>query len=170
MKENEMEKQEIWRPKIKFSLDLNQDIETFMKFWREQRSAKLSALKYLENSDDENNCLKVVEDYIKVFYQNNASQIENELKQGEKNWQEVEDNYYNKVAELFDNYAWPKGDYLALGSILSIYPRWIEQKKFTFPIHPGYAAWLKIKMIAHEMLHFITYDYLEKKHGLMPAG
>ncbi|MDA3840758.1 MAG: hypothetical protein PF572_06780 [Patescibacteria group bacterium] len=41
----------------------------------------------------------------------------------------------------------------------------IEEKEFSFPINkPGSSN----IVIAHEMLHFITYDYLEKKYKLEP--
>lgn len=170
MKENETEKQEKWRPKINFGLDINQDIKTFMKFLHEEKVAQIKDLKYLEGNSNEIDCKKIAESYFKNFYQKNKEQIESELKQGEQKWQEIKNDFYNKVDELFSNYPWPKGDYLAIGSILNIYPRWIKEKKFTFPCHPGFADWLKIKIIAHEMLHFIEYDYLEKKFNLMPSG
>jgi len=44
-------------------------------------------------------------------------------------------------------------------------PRYVKQKIFFFPYKHKISKYSN-KVIAHELLHFIFFDYLEKNHGL----
>ncbi|MFH1533536.1 MAG: hypothetical protein ABID64_01240 [Nitrospirota bacterium] len=46
-----------------------------------------------------------------------------------------------------------------------MFPRYVKQKIFFFP-HQHRITRFSNKVIAHEMLHFIFFDYLEKKFNL----
>ena len=56
-----------------------------------------------------------------------------------------------------------------MASIWYRFPRDIKHQRFAVPANPNFKYHSAPHVIAHEMLHFITYDYLEKKYGLKPS-
>ncbi len=64
--------------------------------------------------------------------------------------------------EIFSGYKWPKGKYIAYPTIWGMYPRFLDKKTFQFPYQNNKPNYIKV-IIAHEMLHFIFYDYVYKK-------
>jgi len=52
-----------------------------------------------------------------------------------------------------------------------MFPRYIDKKVFTFPgLLDRYTDKdFPLRVVAHEMLHFITYDYLQNKYKLKPS-
>lgn len=67
------------------------------------------------------------------------------------------------VNKIFKNHPWPKGKYIGYVSAFLMYPRNIREKTFFFPFSHSTPKFSNI-IIAHELLHFIFFDYI-KKHG-----
>jgi hypothetical protein len=165
MKENSFENKEEYRPKIDFSVDKDNEIEIFMDFWKKYDISIHEDLDYLKDEKDEEKVKQEVEKFVTDKYADEKG-INEDLETAQKNWQEKESLFYEKSKKYFGEHPWPKGNYNGMGSIWNIYPRYIEQKGFTFPLDKEKNSKL---VIAHEMLHFLEYDYLEKKYGLKPS-
>ena len=77
-------------------------------------------------------------------------------------WIKIEELFFKKTDKIFKGHGWPEGNYFAYATIWGIYPRYLESKEFTFPYSTTDNDALRVVM--HEMLHFIFYDYALKKH------
>jgi hypothetical protein len=108
---------------------------------------------------------KILIAYTNHFYKIRRSEINEGFKLAVKNWRKVESKYFKLVDGLFNNRAWSKGNYRAFASIWLVYPRYIKYKVFYFPFTHRIDSYAN-KVIAHEMLHFIFFDYIEEKYGL----
>lgn len=98
--------------------------------------------------------------YIDLFYQKSGKKLTKTLKEYKTEWSSIEDNFYINIDKIFKGYPWPKGLYVCYLSILNCNPRFLENK--TFQAFYRYPSGIK-HLACHEMLHFMLYDYLEKK-------
>lgn len=108
---------------------------------------------------------KIISGYVKGYYRRNHNDIAMHFLTTKKDWRKTKDKYFTLVDKLFNNRPWPKGKYVGVGTIFWCYPRFISEKTFLFPLNtkiPHYAN----KVIGHEMLHFIFFDYIQQKYGL----
>jgi len=103
---------------------------------------------------------KLISDYIDNFYQIHRLQLQNIVQKFNRKWRKKENEFFNLVAEIFKNYPWPKGKYIGYLSIFNCNPRNLKDK--TFRIYYKHPAGV-VYVTAHELLHFIFYDYFEKK-------
>jgi hypothetical protein len=171
----ENKEKEKFHPEIKFGYNPNLDKFICWTFFKNSGKIFLNGLKLEYPIKDEEATKQKISEAVDKFYQENDKGVKESVGLAELSWQEVESSFYNKVDELFSGYDWPKaktadGKYKANGSILNIFPRFIEEKSFCFPAKPREAKKISSnRVIAHEMLHFITYDYLEKKYNLKPS-
>lgn len=162
-------------PKIKFIFGLKADTDNAINFLGHRRTGQYKRfvrwflpddLKYILNkkySKKQKN--EIIKSYTKKVYKEKRLEIANGVGKVISDWKRVEDGYYKLVDRIFKNYPWPKGDYRGFASIFWMYPRYIDQKIFFFPYThriPRFAN----KVIVHEMLHFIFFDYIDKRYGL----
>lgn len=162
-----VEQEAQYRPKIEFGVDKKTDLEMYMMFWRSGLH-KLDALAHLENVEDEEAVFDEAEKYFDAYYKEHGEEIKTRTETAERDWELVEDDFYCKTDAMFHDFPWPKGDYKGVASILSMFPRDIEGKFFTFPVNPAITR-KPTSTVAHEMLHFLEYDYLQKQYGLKPS-
>lgn len=161
-------------PEIEFGIDPNYDKDICFGFWRRHQYV-LDELKYLLDIKDEDIVKQEIDKFVDAFYQKNQADIQEKLVQGQKQWSELADTFFAKVDKIFQSYPWPQalaenqGKYQAMGSIWHRYPRNIKHQRFSIPANPSFKYHTAPHVIAHEMLHFITYDYLEKKYGLQAS-
>ena len=133
--------------------DVNAELEIgFYKLYPELKKAGL---------DDEK--LKLAKKLIDEKLRNNETIIKKEIKNIQKQWQKITPWFYKECERIFENYKWPKGKYIAYATIWGTYPRFLDEKTFTFPYKHKLKNYTLI-VIAHEMLHFIFYDYLFKNY------
>jgi len=103
---------------------------------------------------------KLIFDYIDNFYKKNKEELEKTTDDFEKQWRLNEIKFFETTSKIFKNHPWPKGKYIGYVSIFDCNPRFLENKTFqVFYKHkmgPVYVT-------AHELLHFIFYDYVMKK-------
>ncbi|MDD4995271.1 MAG: hypothetical protein PHW53_02310 [Patescibacteria group bacterium] len=101
---------------------------------------------------------KVLSNFIDETYRGEQINMNRALAQHKKRWEKIALDYFSLVDELFSGRKWPRGKYVALGTIWGMYPRFLEDKTFQIPFRhrtPGYIS----VVIAHELLHFMFYDY-----------
>ena len=158
------------RPKIKFKIDSKKDVSTFFDFLEDAkydkgRSFEWAILKhypYFKKFNWEVD-KKIVQDFVFKYYSKNKKAIEQSIMIYENNWRKIEKDFFNLVYTLFPKTKWPKGKYIAYITMWSMYPRFLDDKTFQIP-----AISKKKKaatfIIAHEMLHFIFYEYFLNKY------
>ena len=102
---------------------------------------------------------KIVDDYVHRYYQDHKVELKNSLTSLQTEWEKVEPEFFDITNKLFNGYQWPSGDYKGFPSIFNCNPRWLETK--SFQVYRNNVVGTSYS-VAHEMLHFIFYDYLEK--------
>lgn len=163
-------------PKIKFKISLDKDIASFYSFVKD---IPFDEGKFFEwaitekhpffnkfYEKDKRTCKvsrEILGDYIKQIYEQQQNQIAKNLKIYRKNWVKVEKFFFQLVDELFNSREWPKGKYIAYTTIWGMYPRFIEDKTFQIPIKQRNKKYVNV-VIAHELLHFMFYDYFLEKY------
>ncbi|KKR52897.1 MAG: hypothetical protein UT91_C0037G0001 [Parcubacteria group bacterium GW2011_GWA2_40_23] len=103
---------------------------------------------------------RIIDSFVNNYYQDHQKEIKTVLLRTTTNWEKIDQKFYEKVETIFEGYRWPKAPYAGFLSIFNINPRFLENKSFQF-------FYLKSKTeilntIAHEMLHFMFYGFLEK--------
>lgn len=162
-------------PQIKFIVDYKEDIKNCLNFLRWQANDK--ELDYrrmflppylhfiLQPSFSQKERTKIINAYTKNYFAYKQKKFEASVSQIKKDWLKVAARYYKLMAQIFPTQAWPQGNYRAIASIYSMFPRYIEDKIFFFPPEhqdPQHS----LKVIAHEMTHFIFFAYLAKHYKL----
>jgi len=161
-------------PKVKFVISKKKELETFLaflnesKYWDNKREMnwafykphpKLKILKQKNLSSLEKKL--IVARYINFYYKENLKKIKKGVLKARKDWQSKEKHFFNLVDGIFNNHSWPKGKYIAYPTIWGMYPKYLKDKTFQFPYHHKKKNFIPV-VIAHEMLHFIFYNYLYK--------
>ena len=159
-------------PKVKFTISQKKELETFMAFLNESEHLnnrremnwafykphpKLKILK--QNNLSFLTKKSIVKKYIDDYYRENLAGFKKDILIAKKDWQNKEKSFFNLTDIVFKNYPWPKGKYIAYPTIWGMYPRYLEDKTFQFPYYHKKKNFIPV-VIAHEMLHFIFYDYL----------
>ena len=161
-------------PKIKFKSDYKKDIKTFSCFVRDAKYdngrtlewaifRKYHSLKKYKINKTIKIKPKEIELFVKNIYQKNKSLIKNNLSVHKTNWRKKEKTFYALVKKLFQDKFWPKGKYIAYPTIWGMFPRFLNDKTFQIPYKHKNKEYVNV-VIAHEILHFIFYNYFFKKY------
>lgn len=158
---------EKYYPKIKFLVNKNFELKWLHSIRNVSRAVN-SDLQFLFQKQFDKNRSDIFREYVNWFYTTNQKTISADIAAIKRRWQQKENNFFKQVDRIFNNHPWPKGNYRAYASIWRSFPRYIKEKKFTFPckVSERYTIDFPMKVIAHELLHFITYDYLEKRYRI----
>ncbi len=163
-------------PKIVFKIDYKIDVQTLGALLKESNSKlgkqslkwalephpllkKVLKDKYISISYQQ----ELITSYVLDFYKKNLKKINSQTIEIQTAWENVEIKYFEFLNRIFNGYPWPKGKYVAFPTILGIYSRNIKDKTFQFPYEHSIAGY-PLAVIAHEMLHFIFYDYFFKNY------
>lgn len=121
----------------------------------------------LKNKVKKQKIEKISKEYAKKIFKDKNLEIKNNLKKAQYEWKSIENDYFKIVSKIFKNHPYPKGKYTGFASIFTMYPRHIHLKTFFFPgiIYSKKTPPIKT-VIGHEMLHFIFFDYINRKYGL----
>jgi hypothetical protein len=149
-------------PNLQFKISCTSDINNCLFFVKHNSKNNKLFLKwflpknfqYILNknfTDTERN--KIIREYTKHIYKLNQKEIKEGLNETEIKWRKIENKYYNLVSKLFKGHPWPKGKYLGIASIYSMYPRNIKDQYFYLPY--SHKNFNPLSVIGHEMLHFI---------------
>lgn len=99
---------------------------------------------------------------IKDIYRDKRDEINIGISKQENDWRKLEMRFYKLVDVLFENRKWPSLKYIAYGTIWSMFPRFLEQNAFQIPYKHRLPKYVPV-IIAHELLHFIFFDYFYKR-------
>lgn len=102
--------------------------------------------------------------YVDQVYENICDVLAQVKTRIQENWDTVETEFLEKTQKIFMGHPWPEGAYVGFLSIFNCNPRFLNQKTFqVYYEHPEGPVYV----CAHEMLHFMFYDYLEKHPELV---
>jgi len=160
-------------PKIKFKIDINKDIRTLEAFVNDAQfdggqNLQWAIFKNYPNLKEyfKENKIKdfqKIAEFVKEKYKKEEKIIQKNIKIYQANWKKVENSFFDLTDALFIDQSWPKGKYIAYPTIWSMFPRFLEDKTFQVPYAYKKEKYVNV-VIAHEMLHFIFYEYLYKKY------
>jgi hypothetical protein len=159
-------------PKLKLKIDIEKDIENAQdRFWHKGKYNSPSTwfwpreflyIKSKNFTDAER--AKIVAEQAVFFYRANRAEIKSGLATIREQWGRRQARYYRLINRIFKGFPWPAGDYTGYVSIYNMFPRNIKKKYFFFPYLSARIS--PTKVIAHEMLHFIFFDYIKKRYGI----
>lgn len=161
-------------PNIEFLLNercLDLDVYYTLMFFRNPDklgdfSKKIRVMKQfpqLERFDELNvqNQELFIRQEIEKLHANLHAELVDALMKARSSWKKLEKDYFDLVAKVFHNFLWPKGDYKCYMSVIDINA--IIKKEKSFQLFYGMVSKnITNAVIAHEMLHFIFYSYMEK--------
>ncbi|KKQ35395.1 MAG: hypothetical protein US50_C0016G0025 [Candidatus Nomurabacteria bacterium GW2011_GWB1_37_5] len=156
---------ESFHPKIDFEMALGflkrrKDRPDFLKWFLPKE------LHYILNETySEKEYSEIIENYINNKYSADKESIDIDFKRAKEEWQKIENDYFSIIEQIFNGYQFPKGKYTGIGTNFNMFPRFIQKKIFFFPLQhrrQGTAPYV----IAHEMLHFIFFDYIDNKYSI----
>jgi len=119
---------------------------------------QLKKIKFLKNIREKR---KNIRQYSDFYYRSNKPLIKQKIKIVQKEWQKKEKLYVNITEKYFDNFKFSKGSYIAYASIINCNPRFLESKTFQFFYKKNIDD--AVFTIAHELLHFIFFDFIKKE-------
>ncbi|MFH1193048.1 MAG: hypothetical protein V1656_01900 [Candidatus Jorgensenbacteria bacterium] len=105
-----------------------------------------------------------VKSYVMERHHAEHEDIAKRVEAVKEDWKQVEEQYFRLVDKVFKGHPWPPGPYVGCATVFYSYPRNLRERTFYFPYRhrkPHYAN----LVIAHEVLHFMFFDYAEKKYG-----
>jgi hypothetical protein len=76
-------------------------------------------------------------------------------------WRKKENRYVAVTEDFFGGFRFTKGKYIAYASIIDCNPRFLDSKTFQFFYKKSVSA--AVYVITHELLHFIFFDFVEKR-------
>ena len=122
----------------------------------------------LKTQFDQNNhykmkSAKTLYKFVCAIYRTKQTAMDLALAKHEKRWIKVAPCYFSLVGTLFGNRKWPRGKYIAFGTIWSMYPRFLKDKTFHIPFWHRTPRYMPV-IIAHELLHFMFYDYFYTRY------
>lgn len=106
---------------------------------------------------------KALRYFIYKTYRTKHESMDRALAQHKKRWEKIAPIFFSLVDALFGNRKWPKGKYIAFGTIWGMYPRFLKDKTFQIPFWHRTPKYVSV-VIAHELLHFMFYDYFYARY------
>ena len=102
-----------------------------------------------------------ISSYVDSYYDDHQSSIKHNLRAIEVSWRQRERKFISTTTNIFQGFPFPSGQYIAFASIVDCNPRFLETK--TFQIYYKKPTPEAVYTTAHELLHFIFFDFIEKK-------
>lgn len=158
-------------PKVSLKISASKDLENCLFFVKFNLKNNFEHVKWFlpENLHyvlDKNITSQKREEILRQLTLKVFKEKKDEIKQGVnmavKDWQSVENDYFELANKIFKNHPWPKGKYIGYASIYRMYPRDVQEKTFFFPYFHATPHFSNM-VIAHELLHFIFFDYIKQK-------
>lgn len=104
-----------------------------------------------------------LKNYVDQLYVDKESSLIEVREKTQKSWDLIENVFLENIQNLFNGHSWPDGAYVGFISLFNCNPRFLDEK--TFQVYYDHPEGL-VYVSAHEMLHFMFYDYLEKNLDL----
>jgi len=119
---------------------------------------QLKSIKLLRDVAQRKKAIRV---YFYNYYRIHRMVMLHKIESVRKVWRKQEKEYITITEDFFGGFRFPKGKYVAYASVINCNPRFLESKTFQFFYKKPLAD--AIYTIAHELLHFIFFDFVEKK-------
>jgi len=104
---------------------------------------------------------KTISIYFDRYYRTHKISIRRKTELLRLAWSKREKEFVAITKNFFGGFRFPKGKYIAYASIIDCNPRFLESKTFQFFYKKSVAD--AIHTISHELLHFIFFDFIEKR-------
>jgi len=104
---------------------------------------------------------RIVNAYFDVFYKKHRQELEKKLSLVRTMWRDKEKDFFDTTEALFDGFEFREGMYIAYLSIIDCNPRFLDSKTFQWFYQKNIEE--TVFTIAHELLHFIFFDFANKK-------
>lgn len=148
-------------PKIKFSLNKSLDKRMAMEFLGYNYRGGINFAQSILGPHP--GIKKSIFSYVDNFYKQHQSQLLKIAVDFQKFWNKKSGKFFTATNAIFNHHPWPKGKYIGYISIFSCGPRFLYNK--TFQVFYRNDELNAVFCTAHENLHFLFYDYVEKKRG-----
>ncbi|MFH1956399.1 MAG: hypothetical protein ABIJ28_02015 [Patescibacteria group bacterium] len=149
----------MYYPKVKFSTNKNLDKHIAIEFLSHNFRGGIDFSQCIFGSQP--GIKNSISCYIDNFYKYHQKSFKKISYKFQKVWLEMASDFFNAADTVFSRHKWPKGKYIGYISIFNCGPRFLDDK--TFQIFYRHDRNYAVFCVAHEMLHFIFYDYIEKK-------
>lgn len=153
--------------KLRFDQKLDQDLAWSFynnqniggcNFWEERALKHHPLLINIKSAEDKK---KYLDNYISEYYISHKDEIESLSNKTIKCLKQEQEKYFLLIDKIFKNYPWPKEELIGNFSIFDFCPRFLEDGEFQVFIYDN--CNLQLFTIFHECLHFIFYDFAQKK-------
>lgn len=153
-------------PQVKFRLSKELDKLIGVNFLNHQKDGQdfganiikyhpiLSSAKALTPKEQQ----RLICTYVDDFYKSHLGELKKTKNIFQAQWGKKAKDFFGLAGKTFNHHPWPRGKYIAYLSIFPCGPRFLKDK--TFQIF--YLSKREVLSSAHEMLHFLFYDYFEK--------
>jgi hypothetical protein len=156
---------------VKFTIDLDLDLDILMFFSNQDEEMRagwniyemlireypeLKKCPKLPKEDRE----KVVREFLEKEYKKDKETMLQKKEEIETVFNKIKEEYFITTSRLFDNHDWPEGNYIANFTVWGTYPRIIQKKTFYIPFKRDNNNTMRI--VCHEMLHMLFFDYWGK--------
>lgn len=158
-------------PIVRFKTGSQKEIEAFRGFVRDARFDGGQALdmavfsvapelqQYFVGTEPKRGAYKATTQFMKSLYEKYHAEIYVDMEHYRQSWEKIAPQYFTLVDQIFDRVQWPRGKYHAFPTFWGMYPRFLEDKTFQVPVRSRNKKYVMV-VIAHELLHFMFYDYL----------
>ncbi len=163
------------RPTLRFLISARKDTETFFRFAHDARydggRTFRAAVLRMFPAVQRYRLQKVawtfdrsaIVELVSIEYCKQSAVMQKNVRLYRKNWEKIEDQFFDACEALFSRVRWPHGRYVAYPTIWGMYPRFLEDKTFHVPYRNRSKRAVNV-IIAHEMLHFLFYHYFFRTH------
>ena len=153
--------------KLKFDKKLDQDLawEFYSNpefggcdFWKERAlpyHADLSKMESIKNPKS------FLNKYIIEYYKSHSLELKKLSKKTQERLDQSQEDFFKTVDKIFNHYPWPVKELTGVFSIFDFCPRFLDWGGFQIFIYDNRN--MQLFTIFHEMLHFIFYDFVQKK-------
>ncbi|MFH1047870.1 MAG: hypothetical protein V1738_06215 [Patescibacteria group bacterium] len=160
-------------PSVKFIVDPAEDYQNYLQFIRYSpaRFVKMflppGLAAELDRCDTVRTKNHAAKHFVERAFSDNQSTIHRTVADIKTNWRAHERPYFALMEQVFNHHPWPKGKYLGYASVFNMYRRVISDKTFYFSaLNPKH----NLATTAHELTHFIFFDYLHRHYGLTESS
>jgi hypothetical protein len=146
---------------LKFITSRQNDTFAFLEFLKQDQNKKtlLDFIGSVEVDDSVIHCQ--AKEFASDFYEKRKKDIERSASEAESAWNKKQSFFYKRTSELFPFDF--KKDISAMPTIWPMCGRFFEKNLITFPFDKKSDE--RVFVIAHELLHFIFYEYISVCHG-----
>lgn len=161
-------------PQVRFENSIEKDVDTFFSFvsdaaydgGRSLEWAVFSVFPELKKLFEDKKFVGTRDDIASVVraeHEKNEVVIAEKTALYEKEWKVMSDKFFILIKEIFGKRPWSEGKYIAYPTMWGMYPRFLEDKTMQVPYDGKICAKVN-EIVAHELLHFMFYDYFFEKY------